>query len=107
MPSLVAISQATTETNRGGAESAPQALSVLNRPGQIGLNRTLFKILQENLITRKGGGVPCKRLLFGNCSQRNVILGNSCKEARVFFNLVHRMRKFGHFCLNNANSWHF
>ena len=38
MPSLVAISQATTEINRGAESAPPQALSVSNRPGQIGLN---------------------------------------------------------------------
>ena len=39
MPSLVAISQARTEINRG--DGIPQASSVSNRPGQIGLNLAL------------------------------------------------------------------
>ena len=37
MPNLVAISQSTTEINRGEDSAAPQAVSVSNRPGQIGL----------------------------------------------------------------------
>ena len=32
---------------------------------------------------------------------------NSCKETQFFQILVHRMQKFGKFCLENANSWHF
>ena len=56
MPNLVAISQATAKINRG-AESAPQALSVSNRPGQIGLNKYgAYKesSLQITLGTNKG-----------------------------------------------------
>ena len=37
MPNLVAISQVTTKINRG-RNPPPQALSVSNHPGQIGLN---------------------------------------------------------------------
>ena len=37
MPNLVAISQATAKINRGGGIHPPQALSVSNHPGQIGL----------------------------------------------------------------------
>ena len=37
MPNLAAISQTITEINRG-VESTPQALSVSNRPGEIGLS---------------------------------------------------------------------
>ena len=45
MPNLVAISQATTEINRG-AESAPppQTLSVSNHPGQKGLKQLATEI---------------------------------------------------------------
>ena len=38
MPNLAAISQATTEINRGGWIPPPQALTVSNRPGEIGLS---------------------------------------------------------------------
>ena len=37
MPNSVAISQATAKINRGRNPPPPQALSVSNRPGQIGL----------------------------------------------------------------------
>ena len=40
MPNLAAISQATTEINRGVESTPPQALSVSkvsNRPGEIGI----------------------------------------------------------------------
>ena len=39
MPNLTAISQATTEINRG-VESAPQALSVSNHPGRGRVDKT-------------------------------------------------------------------
>ena len=38
MPNFVAISQATTEINNSGIHPPPRALSVSNRPGQIGLS---------------------------------------------------------------------
>ena len=49
MPNLVAISQATAKINRGGGIRPPQALSVSNHPGQIGLryytNISLFVVV--------------------------------------------------------------
>ena len=43
MPNLAAISQATTEINRGGWIPPPQALTVSNRPGEIGLREMFLK----------------------------------------------------------------
>ena len=37
MPNLAAISQGTTEVNRGVDSTPPQSLTVSNRPGEIGL----------------------------------------------------------------------
>ena len=41
MPNLVDITPATTEINRGQNPPPPQALSVSNHPGQIGLSELL------------------------------------------------------------------
>ena len=41
MPNLAAIFQATTEINRG-VDSTLKALTVSNRPGEIGLRSYLF-----------------------------------------------------------------
>ena len=50
MPSLVAISQAKTEINKGAESAPPQALSVSNRPGQIVLRKCIFLLHFESLI---------------------------------------------------------
>ena len=43
-----------------------------------------------------------KGMLFGN------FLSKKCQTSANFFQiLVQRMQKFGKFCLENANSWHF
>ena len=49
MPNLVAISQATAKINRGAESAPPQALSVSNHPGQIGLK--LHDLVELKLLS--------------------------------------------------------
>ena len=98
MPSLVAISEATTEINRR-AESAPQALSGPNRSDQIGLIksghvtlRTMVIPLSENwsftknfftiFVPKTGFFVDTFTLLFFFDLMDNLITGDFCPKNR-------------------------
>ena len=77
MPNLVAISQVTTKINRGAESAPPQALSVSNHPGQIGLNTNETKMLE---IFHKTGGCILTRPWVTCCEKLIVSLqGTSAK----------------------------
>ena len=67
MPNLVAISQATTEINRGVESTPPpKALSVSNHPGEIGLRHSRNEIRNFRYLSLKMTSVIDIRNILGS-----------------------------------------
>ena len=71
MPNLVALSQATAKINRGGGIRPPQALSVSNHPGQIGLTPLIYfnnfdSCLEYEIVSYTMVHTPCFEEIYSN-----------------------------------------